>query len=518
MITALAFLFVIGILVFVHEFGHFIVAKNAGVEVEKFSLGFGPKIIGFKKGDTHYMISAIPLGGYVKMKGENPDEPLTNDPKEFSSRGVGVRAAIISAGPITNIIFAFIIMPLVYFIGIQVPAFLDKAPVAYWVAEESPAKAAGIQIGDRILAINGAEIDNWEMFNLQNTLVSGASELKSDKEVTIRIERDKLLKEKTIIFKKGNSYMGGIGIYHKMNAQIAGIVDGSPAQEAVLEPADIIKEINDTTIVHWVQMSEIITTHPGEEITLKIEREGSLLNYKITPDPTIDSIVKSSSADEAGLQVGDILHSINNEHVSNWKEELSGKGSFKDDELELKATRNGEQFTATVVLKENDAIGMTIAGKIGIMPLAETVLKRYGVLGSVKEGFKRTAAVISLTLLVLKKLVTLNLSVKTLGGPIIIAKMSGAAAKSGIAFLLVFTAFLSINLGVLNLLPIPILDGGHLFFLLIELIMRKPLGVKTMEMIQKVGFALIILLFVTVTYNDIMRIIPLKYLEFLPWK
>ena len=170
------------------------------------------------------------------------------------------------------------------------------------------------------------------------------------------------------------------------------------------------------------------------------------------------------------------------------------------------------------MLKENNAIGMTIAGKIGIMPLEETVLKRYGVLGSVKEGFKRTVGVISLTLLVLKKLVTLNLSVKTLGGPIIIAKMSGAAAKSGIPFLLVFTAFLSINLGVLNLLPIPILDGGHLFFLLIELIMRKPLGMKKMEMIQKVGFALIILLFVTVTYNDIMRIIPQKYLEFLPWK
>jgi len=161
MITALAFIFVIGILVFVHEFGHFIVAKKTGVEVEKFSLGFGPKIIGFKKGETHYMISAIPLGGYVKMKGENPDEPLTNDPKEFSSRGVGVRAAIVASGPIMNILFAFTVMPLVYFIGIQVPAFLEKVPIAYWVAEESPAKAADIKIGDRILAINGAEIDDW---------------------------------------------------------------------------------------------------------------------------------------------------------------------------------------------------------------------------------------------------------------------------------------------------------------------------------------------------------------------
>jgi len=518
MITFLSFLFVIGILVFVHEFGHFIVAKKSGVEVEKFSLGFGPKIIGFKKGDTHYMISAIPLGGYVKMRGENPDEPLTNDPKEFSSRGVGVRAAIVSAGPIMNILFAFMVMPLVYFIGIQVPAFLDKAPVAYWVAEDSPAKTADIQIGDRILAINGAEIDDWEMFNLQNTLVSGASALKNDKAVTIQIERGKLQKEKTIILKKGNSYAGGIGIYHKMNPQIAGIVDGTPAQKVGLEPVDSIKKINDTTIMHWVQMSEIITTHPGEEITLTIERDGDLLNYEITPDATIDTVVKSSPADEAGLKTGDIIQSINDKPVSKWKEELSGKGSFQDDKLEFKATRNGEQLNATVMLKEKDAIGISIAGKIGIMPLEETVLKRYGFLSAIKEGFKRTVGVIGLTLTVLKNLITLNLSVKTLGGPIIIAKMSGAAAKSGIPFLLVFTAFLSINLGVLNLLPIPILDGGHLLFMLFELIMRKPLSTKTMELIQKIGFAILMILIVTVTYNDLMRSIPQKYLEFLPWK
>jgi regulator of sigma E protease len=166
----------------------------------------------------------------------------------------------------------------------------------------------------------------------------------------------------------------------------------------------------------------------------------------------------------------------------------------------------------------NDALGIKVSGKIGIIQLDETILKKFNFLSSLKEGFNQVIEMTGLTLWALGKLFTYKLSIKTLGGPILIAKMTGSAAKTGFSSLLIFTAFLSINLSVLNLLPIPILDGGHLFFLLIELIRRKPLETKKIELAQKVGFALLLLLLLTVTYNDIMRSVPKKYLEFFPWR
>jgi regulator of sigma E protease len=152
------------------------------------------------------------------------------------------------------------------------------------------------------------------------------------------------------------------------------------------------------------------------------------------------------------------------------------------------------------------------------MPAQETTFKRYGVFASIREGFKQSCEMTWLTLITLGKLVTFNISLKMLGGPIVIAKMTGSAAKTGVSSLIIFMALLSLNLSIINLLPIPVLDGGHLFFLLIELIMRRPLDTKKMELVQKIGLALLILLFVTVTYNDILRTVPQKYLDFLPWK
>ena len=510
--TLLSFTLVIGILIFVHEFGHFIVAKKTGVEVEKFSLGFGPKLVGFKKGETQYMISAVPLGGYVKLKGENPDEPLTNDPKEFASRSVGVRGAIVSAGPIMNILLAFIFMPLVYFIGIQIPAFLEEKPEVYWVAENSPAQSAGFQVGDLIRAVDGKEVSNWEMFSLH-------TQLKSGKVVKIKFERNKRIQETEVSISKDKiAVTGGMGLFHKMDAIVGGVVDGLPADNAGLALGDIIKEINGATITHWVEMSEIITQHPGENISIAFSRDNTPLTIILKPDAIIEAIEGKSPVDRAGLAVGDIVQSINNKDIAYWKKELDGKGFFHEDTLTFDVIRQGTQLKKTVIIQGNNETGMKLAGKIGILPPEETVLKRYGIVASIKEGCKFAIDKIGLTMLVLGNLISGNLSVKTLGGPIIIAKMSGAAAKSGISFLLTFTAFLSINLGIINLLPIPILDGGHLFFLLIELIMRKPLSVKKMEVIQKIGFALLILLILTVTYNDITRIIPQKYLDFIPWR
>lgn len=510
-ITLISFTIVIGILIFVHEFGHFIIAKKTGVGVEKFSLGFGPKLIGFKKGETNYMISAVPLGGYIKLKGENPDEPLTNDPKEFGSRSVGIRFAIVVAGPLMNFILTFMLMPLVYIIGIQVPAYLEEKPVVHWVAENSPAMMAGFQIGDHIVAINGEEVNNWGRFNVSTQINKG-------KELIIEIERDNRIYEKVVAVHPDSLSMVGIGLFHKQDAQVGGVFDDSPAKEAGLEPLDLIEEISGTNITHWVQMSEIIKRYPGEDIILKIARDGEILTFKIKPAALVDKIEDKSPADLAGLKAGDKILTINDKDVSYWKEALLGKGFPKEDKLTFEVMRDMKQLTITVLPQKTQEIGIKVTGKIGIIPFEDMVLEKLGIIASIKKGFQKTIEMTGLTLWALGKLFTFQLSLKTLGGPIMIAKLTGTAARSGLPSLLIFTAFLSLNLSIINLLPIPILDGGHLLFLLIELVMRRPLGIKKMEIAQKVGFAIIVLLLLTVTYNDILRSIPKKYLDFLPWK
>ena len=510
MVTLISFTIVIGILVFVHEFGHFIVAKKTGVGVEKFSLGFGPKLIGFKKGETQYMISAIHLGGYVKLKGENPDETLTDDPKEFGSRSVAVRAAIISAGPVMNFILTFFLMPLVFIIGIQVPAFLEEEPVVCWVAENSPAEIAGFQIGDTIFSVNGEKVKNWKMFNALTQTQLG-------KDVKIETERNNKIQEKIVTAISDSFSIEGIGVFHKMDPQIGGLISNSPASEAGLQPGDYMKGINGTDITHWVQMSEIIRKFPGEEIRFKIERDGKDLLVNVKPDALIDEVEENSPAELAGLKAGDKILTINSKDVSLWKKPLLDKIFANEDELIFGISRDSKKLAVTVTPQEIQDTGIRVSGKVGIIPFEETIFKRYGIFASIIEGFKQAFEMTGLTLWALGKMFTLQISLKTLGGPIMIAKMTGTAAESGVSSLIIFTAFLSLNLSIINLLPIPILDGGHLFFLLVELIIRRPLEIKKMEIAQKIGFALLILLLLTVTYNDIIRSVPQKYLDFLPW-
>lgn len=511
MVTFISFTIVIGILIFVHEFGHFIVAKKAGVGVEKFSLGFGPRLIGFQKGETQYMLSAIPLGGYVKLKGENPEETLTNDPKEFGSRGVGVRAAIVAAGPVMNFVLTFMLMPLVFMIGIQVPVFLDQEPLVCWVAENSPAERAGLKKGDRIVRVNGESVKNWKMVNALTQSQLG-------KDLTIGVERNDSILKKTVAAHSDGLPIEGIGVFHRMDPRIGGIISGSPASAAGLQPGDCIRKINGMDVTHWVQMSEIIRTFPGEDIAFRIERDGSELLVHAKPDALIEEVEANSPAGRAGLKPGDKILTINSTDVSQWKQPLLNNRFTENDELLFEISRDSENRTVALTVRDNPDIGIRVGGKIGIVPSEDTILKQYGIVSSLIEGFKQAIEMTGLTLWALGKLFTLQISLKTLGGPIMIAKMTGTAAKTGVSSLLIFTAFLSLNLGIINLLPIPILDGGHLFFFLVEFIMRRPLNMKKMEIAQKIGFAILILLLITVTYNDILRSVPQKYLDFLPWK
>jgi len=409
--------------------GHFLVAKALGIGVEKFSIGFPPRMFGFTRGETEYCISWIPLGGYVKLKGEGPDEVVEDpdDPTLFSARPPHQRAGVILAGPIMNLILAFIVMPLVFMVGMAVPSYLDDPPLAGWVEPGSPADKIGIIPGDLILNVNGEESATWEQFfekvsqtadNLLEIQVQGSAGVRS---VTIDL---------------AETEDGRIGIQPPMEPAIGALTPGYPAQKAGIEKGDRILSLGQIPVSHWSEMARIIHASAGKALTLKVLRG---------------------------------------------KEELS--------------------LSVTPVLDEKTGRGL-----MGISPMSENVIRRFGPVEAVVMGFERNVELLGMTFSFVWDLVSGQSSIKNLGGPIMIFQVTGEAARAGMAQFLAFMAFLSLQLGVLNLLPIPVLDGGHLVFLTAEGILRRPLDLRTREMAQKVGFFLLILLIIVISYNDILRI------------
>ena len=421
--TFVYFLVVIGILVFVHEFGHFIMAKQAGVRVEKFSLGMGPKIFGFKKGDTEYVLSALPLGGYVKMAGENPDEDPTGAPDEFQSKTVWQRAKIAATGPLTNIVLAFIIMPFVFMVG----TYSEGPAKVGYVETGSPAARAGFMAGDVIEEINGRSISDW---------TKALSLIAVNPDTDVKVAVDRKGEKKVLVLRPETATelrIGMSGLVPDMPAEIGKLKPGFPAEKAGVRVNDKILAVDGKTIYHWNQFSSLVRESKGKTLVLTLEREGKRMEQSITP------------AEDGGRYV------------------------------------------------------------IGVEPVMRMVFKKHGFFESLRLGFDKTIEAIDLTFITLKKLVTFNLSIKTLGGPVMIAQMSGQAASAGLSSFLSLLAMISISLGILNLLPIPVLDGGLILFLVIEAIRKKPVSRKVMEVSQSIGAAVLITLIAVVSYNDIMR-------------
>jgi len=260
------FIIVLGVLIFIHEFGHFIVAKRLGVRVEKFSLGFGPRLVGFTRGETEYRISLLPLGGYVKLAGEEPGEDATSDPGEFSSRSVGDRAKIVLAGPLMNLILPFFFFPIVFMLGTEMPAYLKETPVVGWVDTNSPAESAGIMLDDRIVAVNGTAVKNWG--ELETRLATNP-----DTTLEISLVRDEatVVKEMTTIKddKFGIGY-GGIGRH--IDPLIRQLTPGYPAEQAGLQVGDLILAIQGEPVSHWNQISPFIKKYYGDDIEFTIQR------------------------------------------------------------------------------------------------------------------------------------------------------------------------------------------------------------------------------------------------------
>ena len=405
----------------------------------KFSLGFGPKIIGIKRGETEYLISALPLGGYVKMVGESTDEEVSQEDNEksFANKPLSKKAAIVAAGPLMNLVLAFVLLPLIYLIGIQIPAYLDKEPIIGYVVKGEIADKAGLRKGDIILSIDDESIKNWEELN--TAIISNPN-----RSLKLKIKRDGALKEILFTPEASSRTGGGIaGFLPPMIPAVGGLNKGLPAEKAGLNIGDTILAVNGVKIDHWIELQQAIQNKKAEEKLLLIKR-------------------------------------------------------------------GNETFTVGIKPELNEDIKAYV---IGISPLQETITRQYGPVGAVIEGTKKMGELTIMTFVIIKKLFIGEISIKTLGGPLMIAQVAGQAAESGLTALLSLTAFLSLQLGILNLLPIPVLDGGFFVFFGIEALRGKPLSEKVMTIVQNIGIGLLVLLMVFVTYNDVMRLDIIGFLR-----
>ncbi len=431
MTTILAFVIVLGFLVFVHELGHFLAAKWVGVRVHVFSIGFGTRLFGFKRGNTDYRVSAIPLGGYVKMAGENPSEPLSGSPDEFASRSVRERMLIILAGPFMNLLWAVLFFMFIFIIGMDQPAFLKQEARIGWVDPGTVAERVGLQPGDVIRKVNAEPVETWEK----------ALEKLGDAEsgtLTLEAQRQNEVLRFTIDLKQDSAVVRekGLGIYPDIPPVVGELRKGWPAEQAGLKTGDRIVALNGEPVQHWNQLTRVIHASPGVPVTLEILRGEQRLTFTITPR----------------------------------KDEADGKGY------------------------------------IGMTPLQETVKVRYGVLASVKESVRFNVQLAGLTLGYVWKVITGKQSGKAIGGPIAIAQFAGEAARTGILELIRLMGLLSLQLGLLNLLPIPVLDGGHMVLLTLEGVTRRPLSLRMREVIQIIGVVVLLAIMSYAIFNDITRL------------
>jgi regulator of sigma E protease len=453
--TIVLFIIMLGVLIFVHELGHFVVAKRMGVGVLKFSLGFGRRLFGFRRGETEYLVSAIPLGGYVKMMGEDPRDVVIDDTgqafdgsgqsldleKSFAHKSVWARIAIVLAGPGSNFLLALLLFWGVFAV-VGRPVF---PAVAGKPEPQSAAAVAGIQTGDRILAVMDRPVKTWGD-------IEAAVQASEGKPVLFRIERDSVRRDITVTPRRKilTDFFGderevwatGVGPF--FSPTVGRVMDGFPAAAAGIRVGDRIVAVNGEPVGTFEELARRVHTQAGQEVTLIIERAGERLPITVTPK----------------------------------------------------------------AVTRQDASGRTVTeGRIGITPPEGFLYERIGPLTALYHGAVATASTSILIVRVLWKMVEGAVSPRTIGGPILMAKMTGEQAQQGFSYLLRLTAIISVNLAVLNLLPIPILDGGHLCFFFIELFRGKPVSVKMREMAQRVGLVLLVALMIFAFYNDIFRLL-----------
>ena len=448
MITLLAFAFVLGVLVFVHELGHFLAAKRVGIKVLKFQLGFNPTILSVRRGDTEYSIGALPLGGFVKMAGENPDEvehdehgQVIKHPDEFLSKSKWERFQVLIMGPVMNILLALILTALVLYQGVEKGAYSDQAPVVGVVTAESPAAKADIRPGDKIVSVNGHSIGTWDQF-----LIAVGS--RPNQETTVGFLRAGMEETRTLTpAAAGQSrfQIGDIGVLPNVHPHVPSVVPGDPADKAGVKAGDVIVAVDNSPITFSYQLRDAIAKHPEQAMTMAVLRAGAPQTIVVTP------------------------------------------------------ARHGKS-----------------TGWIGVNIQDDTVSIKPGAFQAMSMSVDQNVEFGRLIFQTLWGLFTRETSPKQLMGPVAIAQLSGESAQLGWIALFSLMASISLNLGLLNLLPITVLDGGHIFIMALEGIARRDFSVRVKEKMLLAGFVVLMMLMVTVIYNDLARLSVFERLNL--WK
>ena len=439
------FLIVLGVLVAFHELGHFLAARWVGVRVLKFSLGFGPKFFGRQVGETEYLVSTIPLGGYVKLYGEEETDAITAEDRRrsFAHQGLWGKVFIVGAGPGFNFILAYLIFALWLSTGspLFVPTFRDLSADVEALVPGSPAAVAGMEIGDRVVKVNGNDIAT-------KTELLDAVAKSGGQPVALEVRREGQTKRLTVTPTPAPGEVAGgqeplytIGV-EEIPALVTSVMHGSPAAAAGFQAGDRVVSVEGQAIYTWAQMTAQVKEHPQKPLRVEVLRNGQRVALTVT------------AAAE-------------------------------------KVTVNGQTVEV---------------GKIGITGPGRSLIRSDSPLEAVYQGLEATWGWTELTVVGLYKMVVGDISSKNIGGPLTIANISGEAASQGASSVVFLIAILSINLGVLNLLPIPILDGGHLLFFLIEGILRKPLGERQRELAQQAGLVFLVGIMIFAFWNDLERI------------
>jgi regulator of sigma E protease len=452
-VTFISFVVLILILVFVHELGHFLAAKCLGVKVERFSLGFPPKIYSRQIGETIYQVCLLPLGGFVKLLGEESGKDIAPEEqsRSFSHKPTWVKIIIVFAGPLFNILFSVIaIWLLSWFVGNQ-----HLAPFVGPLPQDSPAAKAGLMVGDEILSVNNHPILSYDQ-------IDSAADESNGKPLALKVKRGDLLLDITV----EPQYVPG-------------------------------KDLFGETKHYWT------------------------LGLRPRTKPIIGQVLNGKPAEKAGLNVGDLVLAINGQQINDWQELvqiINGPPELRDavtlppaKELHMEILRNDEKLNIVVTPQaegQQDLDGVTrYTYMVGIAPQPVILVESIGPIRAFEFGIVGTYKTIELTFVSIQKIISQQISAKLMGGPIMIAEVAGRKIQDGWAEFISMMALISVNLAIINLIPLPVLDGGQIIIFLIEGLRRKPINQRIKEITQLVGVAALLALMILVCYNDISRIV-----------
>ena len=531
----------LGFLIFIHELGHFYAAKRCGIKVNTFSIGFGPRIIGIQRGETEYKISMLPFGGYVQMEGESPSEQ-TGAPGEFASASIGNRAFVVAAGPIVNLLFGVLAYSLVFATGFDrddtrliggltgMPLGKEETVQIGWVADDGPGAAGGLMPGDVLVSINGDSIRHWATF--ETRIATSAN-----KDTEIVVERDGM--RQTLTVKPDPipaGVRGDLGKIHVSSGNatvVSAVKAGSIAAQAGIQAGDLILSINGENLhkvpdfnyavwhfsTGWVEEKYRALYKQINEnrdaLTLGIRRGNETLTLEIPVEwQVIASLQEGSIAEAAGIRNGDVLRTLNGAPIDGTTLYTQLR-KMANQPIEIDLMRDGNWKTVTLASEtgtgtEGVMFGLMWQTTLSGMQLAPKTapLPEYNIFTGFGKGLEATWLTFTAIGRTLEQLIGGEVSPKHLAGPIGITTMTGNIFnRLGLSSFIFFVGFISINLGIVNLLPIPIADGGQLLFFAVEKIRGKPMPRKAQEIVQQVTIVFLIAFFLYVTWFDGMSLI-----------